>query len=171
MAPDVRVCKYDTLTQGWHTFITVSLISYSADYQSHVRINTHWNNQCFIWLLLLLFLQFYVFFFSSYRLGHRCSRIPGSEPVTGHRAAAGRGGAARPHASNRASWRHQRYGHTNVKMFITSLKSSLFDLSLCVLWKIVGVISVWVRPRALYPIDLWPLGLCSHFIVREELKS
>lgn len=41
MATDVRVCKYDTLTQGWHTFITVSLISYSADYQSHVRINTH----------------------------------------------------------------------------------------------------------------------------------
>lgn len=62
MDTDVRVCKYDTLTQGWHTFITVSLISYSADYQSHVRINTHWNDQCFIWLLLLLFLQFYVFF-------------------------------------------------------------------------------------------------------------
>lgn len=65
MAPDVRVCKYDTLTQGWHTFITVSLISYSADYQSHVRIKTVFlsNDQCFIWLLLLLFLQFYVFFF------------------------------------------------------------------------------------------------------------
>lgn len=60
-------------------------------------ITTHVNALTFIFVLFL------------HRLGHRCSRLPGSEPASGHGAAGERGGAARPHASHRATWRHQRY--------------------------------------------------------------
>lgn len=88
------------------------------------------------------------------RFGDRCSRFSGSESIAGHGAAGQRRGAAWPHASHRAAWRHQRY--SNRFTLVLCVPCSLPDKRVHFNW-------TWLQP-GMCKGHVLPNLICSIFL-------